>query len=459
MEPLSFEAQSLLEQRYLEPRETWEDLVDRVVDHVCEGESYEYSGKVFDDIRRMVWLPNSPCLVNSGKSNGGLMACFVVGPTKDTLENHVETLGDIAAVGKRGGGCGFTGAYIRPMGSPVSGSAHGYAYGPNAWALRVSDYLDMITQGGFRKMALMYAINADHPDLEGFINLKKDKDERFCYNFNQSVFADDEWMIRNARTDELATGAFKMLVENAWLNGEPGLLFSDCINDCSPYDICGCDISSTNPCGEQPLPPYGSCNLASINIAHDHFYDRRGEFKYDLLDDVVRRLTRFLDNVGSKNIFPNGKFKAWYDKHRPIGIGIMGFADMLLRMGMRYGSARSNDIVRDIMGTISGASYLESASLGQERGIPEHCKKVDRRNITTTSIAPTGSIGFLAGVSHGIEPIFSPIYQRTDERGETYVFEHPMKNDDCFASSINTDKAKVPSWKSTLIYKQAPKAK
>ena len=187
MDLLSYEAQSLLEQRYLEPRETWEDLVDRVVDHVCEGETYDYKGIVFDDIRRMVWLPNSPCLVNSGKKNGGLMACFVVGPTEDTLESHVETLGDIAAVGKRGGGCGFTGAFIRPEGAPVAGSAHGYAYGPNSWALRVSDYLDMITQGGFRKMALMYTMNADHQDLQSFIDLKKDKNERFCYNFNQSI--------------------------------------------------------------------------------------------------------------------------------------------------------------------------------------------------------------------------------------------------------------------------------
>lgn len=372
------------------------------------------------------------------------MACFVVGPTEDTLENHVDTLGDIATVGKRGGGCGFSGANIRAEGSPVAGSAHGYAYGPNAWALRVSDYLDMITQGGFRKMALMYALDASHPDLEEFIDLKRGKSERFCYNFNQSVFADNAWMEEN--TNGHTSAIFSKLVENAWTNGEPGLLFSDTINKYTPYITCGCKISATNPCGEQPLPPYGSCNLASINIAHDSFFVD-GNFNFDVLNSVTRRVTRFLDDVGSKNVFPNKKFEEWYANHRPIGIGIMGFADMLLRLGIRYGSPESGDMIYDIMRTISDSSYYESEELGEERGVPDHCIWVGRRNITTTSIAPTGSIGFLAGVSHGIEPVFSPVYQRTDERGKTYIFEHPMRHEDHFVSSVNDDKSKRPTWK------------
>jgi ribonucleoside-diphosphate reductase alpha chain len=447
MEDLSYEAQALLEQRYLEPGETWEQLVQRVVKHVAKGESYEYKDKVYSDIHDMVWLPNSPCLVNSGKKNGGLMACFVVGPEKDTLENHVETLGDIAAVGKRGGGCGFTGSFVRQEGAAVAGSAHGYAYGPNAWALRVSDYLDMITQGGFRKMALMYTIDANHPDLESFIDLKRAQDEKFCYNFNQSIFANDDWMIKNARVGSSGSDIFQRLVENAWRNGEPGLLFSDTINDYSPYSLCECKISATNPCGEQPLPPYGSCNLGSINVAHDYFSTKGGLFDYGRLNDVTYRVTRFLDNVGDKNVFPNDKFAAWYMQHRPIGIGIMGYADLLLRLGIRYGSKEATDIIYNIMRTISTASYHESTRLGDELGVPEHCEgTVDRRNITTVSIAPTGSIGFLAGVSHGIEPVFSPVFQRTDERGKKYVFEHPLRKEDHFMSSINDDKTKIPTW-------------
>jgi len=444
MKPLSSDVLSLLRQRYFEPGETWPDLVQRVVGHVCKYEDPSFKSLVYDDILNRVWLPNSPCLVNSGKSNGGLMACFVVGPTEDTLENHFETLKDVATVGKRGGGCGFSGAYIRAEGSPVAGSAHGYAYGPNAWAMIVSDSLDIITQGGFRKMALMYTMPSEHEDLEKFINLKHNGNERYGYNFNQSVFASDEWMKDNILLPE--ENGLDLVAENAWKNGEPGLLFADTINNKSPYQTCGCRIYATNPCGEQPLPPYGSCNLGSINLAHDVFFHKNGDYNYNALADVVRRMTVFLDDVGSRNIFPNEKFSEWYNNHRPIGIGVMGFADALLRRGIKYGSKKSMRIINEIMSLISVVSYAESAQLGEDRGIPEHCKDVWRRNITTTTIAPTGSIGFIAETSHGIEPVFSPVYQRTDERGEKYLFEHPTKDEDYFVSSLNSDKSKTPTW-------------
>jgi len=477
---LSADVERLLEQRYYKPGETWFDLVDRVVTHVCDGETEHHKKRMYDLLINRIFLPNSPCLVNAGTKNSGLMACFVVGPDEDTLENHFEVLLDIASVGKRGGGAGFSAANIRAENASVAGSAHGYAYGPNNYAMRVSEALDMITQGGFRKMALMYSMPSEHPDLDAFIELKQknglDKkakeiaeiavkngnadvnvvandieeylsknDERRGYNFNQSVFASDEWM-RNAQHESPQQEQFLKLVKNSWNNGEPGLLFADVINDNTPYRTCGCEIHTTNPCGEQPLPSYGSCNLGSINLGHDYFF-LNGDFDFELLGTVVREATRFLDNVGAKNVFPNDKFKEWYEDHRPIGIGVMGFADALLRLKIAYGEFESVLFLETIMKVIQEQSYAASELLGREKGIPEHCAAVNRRNITTVSIAPTGSIALLAGCAgHSIEPIFSPEYNRTDERGETYLFAHEDAGLPWFRSTLNPDKMKIPTW-------------
>jgi len=172
-----------------------------------------------------------------------------------------------------------------------------------------------------------------------------------------------------------------------------------------------------------------------------------GSFDFAHLERVVRTLTRFLDSVGSRNVFPNHKFASWYNAHRPVGIGVMGYADALLKMGYAYGSPDGVNFLRDAMETIYMTSYSESIKLGKERGVPEHCRGFNRRNITTVSIAPTGSIGFLAECSHGIEPVFSPVYKRTDERGDEYMFVHGMANEDHFRSSINGDKGKMPTWR------------
>jgi ribonucleoside-diphosphate reductase alpha chain len=463
---ISSEAQRLLEQRYLQKGETWEGLVRRVVNNVCKDEPNEYKLDVYNQIHDMIWLPNSPCLAGAGTKQGGLMACFVVGPEEDTIENHSDTLGEIARVGKRGGGCGFSGTFVRPENWTVAGSVHGSAYGPNKWALRVSDYLDMITQGNFRKMALMYSISTDNlwqeepdhrfrTDLDDFIDLKQTTNARHGYNFNQSVFASDRWM-QEAVYDPFSDPARQLakMAHNAWNNGEPGLLFADTINDNTPYSECGCRIHTTNPCGEQPLPPYGSCNLGSINISHDYFFDM-GVFNFDKLSAIVADVTIFLDDIGSANVFPGERFKKWYDDHRPIGIGIMGFADALMKLGISYGSGDSTSFADVVMQTIRHMSYATSESLAIERGYPEHAGKVNRRNITTVSIAPTGSIAFLAGCSHGIEPVFSPVFKRTDERGEEYLFKHPKRYEDFFRSSINDEKSKMPTWREHISVQAA----
>lgn len=444
---LESHVEKLLAQRYYHEGEDWPKLVDRIVDYVCSDESEEFQRQVRYLLLERIFLPNSPCLVNAGKKDAGLFACFVVGPTEDTLENHLETLADIATVAKRGGGCGFTGTNIRYEGAPVAGSAHGYAYGPNNWAMSVDAYMQMMSQAGFRNMALMYTLSSDHPDLEKFINLKQTA-ETTNTGFNQSIMASDDWMSALKKKGE-EWRLFWKLAENAWNNGEPGLLFADTINNNTPYQLCGCKIEATNPCGEQPLPPYGSCNLGSINLAHEVFYygaENKG-FDFERLEQTVKVVTRFLDNIGSKNVFPNKKFQDWYNDHRPIGIGIMGYADALLRLKFRYGDSDSQVFLRNVMTFIRDVSYEESENLAFLRGVPKHCIGVGRRNMTTVSIAPTGSIAFLAGCSHGIEPIFSPKYTRTDERGEIYYFVHELANEPYFVSAINPIPDKVPSWK------------
>ena len=280
---LSYNVEKLLKQRYYLPGENWEGLVSRVVEHVCEGESLAFKDRIHEQLLNRVWLPNSPTLVNSGKKNSGLAACFCTSPQEDTLEAHFETLQDIAEIGKAGGGCGF-GVYrkkeksgikfnVREKDAPVAGSAHGYAYGPNQYAKLVSYALAMITQGGFRSMALMFSMSAEHPDIWEFLNLKQgDNAEKKLTNFNQSVFVPD--FVMHRATSDIHSEEHSLLwqlAQNAWKNGEPGLLFDDTINRNTPYASCGCEIQTVNPCAEQCLPNFGSCILGSVNLAHDMF--------------------------------------------------------------------------------------------------------------------------------------------------------------------------------------------
>lgn len=439
--------EKLLKQRYYHLGENWAKLVNRVISHVCSDEHEEYTERIRYLLFDRVFLPNSPCLVNSGKRNSGLFACFVAGPSKDDLNEHLQTLTDISQVAKAGGGCGLTGTFIRQEGASVAGSAHGYAYGPCNWIIQVNNYLTMITQGGFRNMALMATMRSDHPDLEKFIDLKQSGDEAKGAFFNQSIMATDTWLNEAVSDpDSLAGRLLRKIAENAWNNGEPGLLFYDQINNNTPYKTCGCTIEATNPCGEQPLPEYGSCNLASINLNHNMFYDIDGRFRLKTLEFVVKDVAQFLDNVGSKNAFPNENFKNWYEDHRPIGLGVMGYADMLLRLGIPYGSDEALLLLERVMESIYNAAKEKSEALGILRGIPKHCKKLGRRNITLTTIAPTGSISFIANCSSSIEPIYAPSFTRTDERGQIYNFNVPGATEAYFRSAINPDNSKVVTW-------------
>lgn len=199
---------------------------------------------------------------------------------------------------------------------------------------------------------------------------------------------------------------------------------------------------------EQPLPPYGSCNLASINLNHEYF-NNLGYFDYVALDEVVSLMVPYLDAVGTANVFPTKEHEQWYKENRPIGIGIMGLADLYLRYKIPYGNEESVLFVKEIMRYIQSASYYESEALGRELGIPKQCQKLPnpRRNITTVSIAPTGSIAIIADCSHGTEPIFSPSFRRIDERGEEYLYIHPQANEDYFVSAIGKNQ---PSWRNQI---------
>lgn len=445
-QPLSDTASTLLHDRYSHDGEdNWNDVVSRMVDHIIpEDADNDFRETMTAILDNRVFLPNSPTIVNSGKESGGLFACFVCGANADTLEDHFQVKKEIAMVAKRGGGCGFTGTPIREQGAPVAGSAHGYAYGPNYWAESIARDMDMMTQAGFRQMALMYTLRSDHPDLDSFIDLKQTDDEDFCRQFNQSVMATDDWMEAAINGNGKPGEQLDRIAYNAWNNGEPGLLFYGTANRATPYGDgdCDCDIEATNPCGEQYLPSYGSCNLGSINVANNLFLDN-GNYNWSALEEVAANCARFLDHVGSANVFPHWKFQEWYGNHRPIGLGIMGFADLCLQMDIEYGSQESLDLLKNIMETIYEATHKESEQLGAEKGVPNHCGHLDRRNITLLSIAPTGSIAILADCSHGIEPIFSPIFKREDENGNTYQFSHDYADADHFKSAINKDSDKV----------------
>lgn len=446
MTDISQNALSLLKQRYFHEGENWESLIDRVVDNVCV-EAVESKETIRQLLLDRVFLPNSPVLANAGTTNGGLLACFVRYP-EDTLEDSFEAIKDIASVAKRGGGCGWSSTKLRPKGAKVAGSAHGTAYGANRFSEIVSFAMDAITQNGLRKFAGMYTLSGYHDEIEDFIGLKQGDDPLSCYNFNQSVMITDEWMNNALKPETQESRLFDMIARHAWNNGEPGMMFETTINENTPYKYSNQYLYGSNPCSEQTLPNYGACCLASINLNHDYF-NSNGYFDYTKLEEVTVCVTQFLNDVGTVNTFPNEKFADWYSQNRPIGIGIMGLADVFLRYGVEYGEQYSFDFLNNLLRAIYQSAKEESERLGDLLGVPESCSALPepRRNITLLSIAPTGSIAIIADCSHGIEPIFSPSFKRIDERGKEYLFVHPKANEDYFVSAIGQ---KQPTWKQQI---------
>jgi len=432
----------VLERRYLKRdsqgniTETCDDMFRRVAKTIASADS-EFLGKediaktekdFYDMMVNLEFLPNSPTLMNAGRTLGQLAACFVL-PIEDSMEGIFETVKNAALIHKSGGGTGFSFSRIRQNGAAVS-STGGIASGPISFMKVFNTATEAVKQGGTRRGANMGILRIDHPDIKAFITCKEDSTE--LNNFNISVGLTEQFMeaVEHDSTYELidpstkqvvgverAKEIFDMIVQHAWLNGEPGIVFLDRINKVNTVPGLG-EIESTNPCGEQPLLPYESCNLGSINLYTMLKEDKSG-FDYEKLGRCVVKAVHFLDNVIDVNAYPNEKIEKNSKATRKIGLGIMGWADSLYAMGIPYNCEEALDLGYELMKFINDESKKASMSLAEIKGVfPAYDKSIypaqdiKVRNATTTTIAPTGTLSIIAGVSSGIEPVYAISYIR-----------------------------------------------
>ena len=464
---LPLNAVQVLERRYLlkdeegKIIETPSELFRRVASYLASNErSYEaddatvkhYAEAFFEIMTKFEFLPNSPTLMNAGTELGQLAACFVL-PVEDDIEQIFESVKHQAIIHKTGGGTGFCFSYLRPKGDFVKSTA-GIASGPISFMSAFDNATNVIKQGGKRRGANMATMHIWHPDIEEFITMKQTPG--VMENFNVSVMVDDNFMnaveangdyeLLNPRNQEPirtvnARSLFKLIAYSAWKCAEPGLLFIDEINrhNPTPKD----PIHATNPCGEVPMPDYGSCNLGSINLVK--FVDLdwsktdwKKKVNWDRLRYVVRVAFQFLDNVIDMNKYPIQQIRDKTLQSRRIGLGVMGFAKMLFRMGIRYDSELGYEVGEGIMKFIQDEARKMSHELGRARGSFPDFKESPlseqfdaMRNSTCTSIAPTGSISMIADSSSGIEPVFALSFLKTVRAGQYYycddIFERVLK--------------------------------